>query len=185
VLVLALQGTAGTTNMQGATNPQGVSNMQSSNEQTGMLRDGAVAGAVGAGAGAGSGYMASRNQVLVVTIILSVPDVYAACQPVHVARCMPASSATQAHPVPHQLVTRLQGQTGEMGNNQMTNQGGNRDLPGSTTYGSNQVSQHPAHAPDMRRQCRVSAAHAACMLPGLLSSKVGAAQLVCFSLNPK
>jgi hypothetical protein len=49
---------------QGATNPQGASNMQGTNEQTGMLRDAEVAGAVGAGAGSGAGYMAGRNQVL-------------------------------------------------------------------------------------------------------------------------
>lgn len=38
---------------------QGATNMQSTNEQPGMLRDAAVAGAAGAGAGS----MAGRNQV--------------------------------------------------------------------------------------------------------------------------
>lgn len=50
--------------MQGATNMQGATTMQTNNEQTGMLRDGAVAGAAGAAAGAGAGYMAGRNQVI-------------------------------------------------------------------------------------------------------------------------
>ncbi len=42
---------------------QGATNMQSTNEQPGMLRDAAVAGAAGTAAGAGAGSMAGRNQV--------------------------------------------------------------------------------------------------------------------------